>query len=150
MTTELGSGKLLRCSTRSFISLPPSTSSPETQASSHPHLHLQRLATNCHGRSGVLYEQARWSPQTVVAVGIQCSLSRPTTSFTAWPARHGFRIVSADAHLLLQVAGAPGSLSMTYLPLATDMMGTPGTLRILLLRSRSFAAIGVSMTETKP
>ncbi len=42
-----------------------------------------------------------------------------------------------------QVAGAPGSLSMPYLPLETDMMGTPGTLRMRLLRSRSFAESGV-------
>jgi hypothetical protein len=43
------------------------------------------------------------------------------------------------------VAGAPGSLSMAYLPFWTDMMGTPGTLRILLLRSRSFAVMRVSI-----
>lgn len=46
--------------------------------------------------------------------------------------------------LLAQVAGAPGSLSIKYLPLATDMIGTPGTLRILRLRSRSLAGDLVS------
>lgn len=44
---------------------------------------------------------------------------------------------------IAQVAGAPGSLSMPYLPLVTDMMGTPGTLRMRLLRSRSLAKTGV-------
>jgi hypothetical protein len=44
---------------------------------------------------------------------------------------------------IFQVAGAPGSLSMTYLPFETDMIGTPGTFRILLLRSRSFAVYRV-------
>lgn len=34
---------------------------------------------------------------------------------------------------------------MAYLPLVTDMMGTPGTLRIRLLRSRSFAVTGVRL-----
>lgn len=38
---------------------------------------------------------------------------------------------------------------MTYLPLATDMMGTPGTLRIRLFRSRSFAAERVSIARHK-
>ena len=65
-------------------------------------------------------------------------------------------------HRLLYLSGASGSRSITYFPLATDMIGTcdcqyiltthrqnrkrlfviltPGTFRILLFRSRSFVA----------
>lgn len=39
-----------------------------------------------------------------------------------------------------QIEGASGSLSTTYLPLPTLIMGTPGIFRSLLLRSRSFVA----------
>ena len=37
-------------------------------------------------------------------------------------------------------SGASGSLSMTYLPFATLIIGTPGILRIRLFRSLSFVA----------
>jgi hypothetical protein len=37
---------------------------------------------------------------------------------------------------------------MTYFPLAQDMIGTPGTLRILLFKSRSFAAVQVRKRKT--
>jgi hypothetical protein len=47
-----------------------------------------------------------------------------------------------------QEVGAPGNLSMTYLPLATDMMGTPGTLRMRLFRSRSLAGSNSQLPHT--
>ncbi len=37
-------------------------------------------------------------------------------------------------------SGASGNLSMTYFPLATLMIGTPGIFRIRLFKSRSFVA----------
>ena len=37
-------------------------------------------------------------------------------------------------------SGASGNLSITYFPLATLIIGTPGTLRILLFKSLSFVA----------
>lgn len=43
-------------------------------------------------------------------------------------------------HHLYYFSGASGNRSMTYFPLATLMIGTPGTRLILLFRSRSLVA----------
>lgn len=48
------------------------------------------------------------------------------------------KLCCAPAHF----SGASGSRSITYFPRATLIMGTPGTLRIRLFRSRSFARSG--------
>jgi hypothetical protein len=48
-------------------------------------------------------------------------------------ATHSRFLSKSQAHF----SGAPGNLSMTYFPLATLIMGTPGTFLTLLLRSLS-------------
>lgn len=45
-----------------------------------------------------------------------------------------------DQSLTPHFSGASGNRSITYFPRATLMMGTPGTFRMRLLRSRSFVA----------
>lgn len=55
---------------------------------------------------------------------------------------HNLNVVAAKdfPSLHIHFSGAAGNLSITYFPLATLTMGTPGIFRNLLLRSRSFVA----------
>ena len=50
------------------------------------------------------------------------------------------KVVAANVDSAHHFSGASGNLSMTYLPRATLMMGTPGIFLIRLFKSRSFVA----------